>query len=192
MSVRSITALAVERDRADPGTTAKGGQRGEMAGIPGDPVPQTYMDTLTSSIPTEPLAAYTALVGIYAATLGTSGTYLPLRWWAYAGFLGITAASVWTGYYQKSRRKLDKGNTNASGGRERRVPVLELLAAIGAAAAWGLAMPDSPLDAAIGEPLRALAKATITIGGGAVVALLATPLAKATNKPKPARENQQK
>lgn len=182
MSVRSLTALAVERDRAEPGTTAKGGQRGDMAGVPGDSVPQTYIDTLTSSIPTEPLAAYTALVGIYATTIGASSAYLPLRWGAYAGFLGITAASVWMSYYQKSRRKLDDSNTNASDGRERRVPALELLAALGAAAAWGLAMPDSPLDAAMGDPMRALAKATITIGGGAIVALLATPLAKATNK----------
>src|SRR4051794_35919028 len=107
MSIRTLTALAVERDRAAPGTSAKGGQRGELASTPGAAVAQTYVDALTSSIPTEPLTAYTALVGIYTASLGTnSAAYLPLRWWAYGGFLALTALTVVVSYYQKSRKVL--------------------------------------------------------------------------------------
>ena len=183
MSVRSLTALAVERDRADPGSDAMGGQRGEIAGVPGAPVPQTYVDALTSSIPTEPLSAYTALVGAYTAILGSSSTpYLALRWWAYAGFLAITLLSVIVSYLRKSRREVGASGSNASNGRQRVVPYLELFAALVAAAAWGMAMPDSPLDVTIGDPARTLAKTTIIIGGAAVVALVATPMTKATNK----------
>lgn len=186
MSIRSLTALAVERDRADPGTAAMGGQRGEISGTPGKEVPQTYIDALTSSIPTEPLSAYTALVGVYAATIGSgSAAYLPLRWWAYAGFLVITAASLLISYYHKSRRTLDDNKANASNDRQRRLPIPELLAAVGAAAAWGLAMPEGPLDVVLGDPVRTLTKATIAIGGAAIVALLATPLTTATNRGSP-------
>ena len=83
---------------------------------------------------------------------------------------------------RKSRRKVGGGGSNASDGRQRGVPYLELFAALAAAAAWGLAMPDSPLDATIDDPVRTLAKTTIIIGGGAIVALVATPLTKATDK----------
>jgi hypothetical protein len=53
MSIRSMSNLAVERDKAAPGMPAKGG----AAGAEGAEVSQQFVDALTSAIPTEPLSA---------------------------------------------------------------------------------------------------------------------------------------
>ena len=63
-------------------------------------VPQQFADVLTSAIPTEPLTAYTALIGVAvgAADPLHPRAYLPFRWGAYGVFLGVTAAAVWVAY----------------------------------------------------------------------------------------------
>jgi hypothetical protein len=74
MSIRSLSNLAVERDKAPPGEAAMGGAGGAADGQ----VPQQFADVLTSAIPTEPLSAYTAAVGVVAGL--KTANYLPFRW----------------------------------------------------------------------------------------------------------------
>ncbi|MGZ6616958.1 MAG: hypothetical protein ACXVFQ_21345 [Solirubrobacteraceae bacterium] len=95
MSIRSLSNLAVERDKAEPGTAALGGSGGASGGE----VPQQFVDALTSAIPTEPLSAYTAAVGVVAGL--KAGNYLPFRWSAFAVFLIVTAASIVISYEAK-------------------------------------------------------------------------------------------
>jgi hypothetical protein len=175
MSIRALTNLAVERDVADPGTPAKGGPGG---------VDTSFVDALTSAIPTEPLAAYTAAIAVVAGL--KTGEYLPFRWGAFVLFLALTAASIYISYVTKdvsSSPQLAKQN-------KRSFPVIETVAAIVAAVAWGLAMPGSALNTLLKGNDGALAAAAITITGAAVLSLLAPWLTKGSKPPSPAKAAQ--
>jgi hypothetical protein len=177
MSVRSLAALAVERDRAAAGQAARGGA-GEAA-VAGsrsrrDAAPQTFTDVVISAIPTEPLAAYTALVGIVIGAVG-SGAYLPFRWGAYGAFLAIVVAAVWLAYARAVRGALGVAPGDA---RRKSFPGVEVGSALLAGGAWGLAMPGSPLDAALSGTARTLTTASVLIGTAAVLSLLAAPALK--------------
>ena len=168
MSVRSLTSLAVERDIADPGAPAKAGAGGAESG---------FVDALTSAIPTEPLAAYTAAVGVVAGL--KAGNYLPFRWGAFVVFLVLTGASILVSYLTKdvsSDPALAKKN-------KRSYPVIEMVAALVAAVAWGLAMPGSALNTALKGNDGAVAAAAITITGAAVLSLLTPWLTKGAANP---------
>jgi len=104
--------------------------------------------------------------------------YLPFRWGAYGVFLGVTAAAVWVAYLRKSR--------GPQGPRDpvnrRSVPLAELLSALVAAGAWGLAMPGSAFNIQIGGTTRVLATASIVIGAAALLTLLFAPQLKSGTK----------
>lgn len=177
MSVRSLTALALERDRVAAGEPAGGGAGAAAVSGGGsrsrrDAVPQSFTDVVISAIPTEPLAAYTALVGIVIGAVGRDDSYLPFRWGAYGAFLAIVVAAVWLAYARAARGPL--------GGDHRRnsFPGVEVGSALLAGGAWGLAMPGSPLDAALSGTARTLTTASVLIGTAAVLSLLAAPALK--------------
>jgi hypothetical protein len=189
VSVRSLAALAVERDRAAPGEPAAGGAGAAAArGTDGQPstrdaTPQSFTDVVVSAIPTEPLAAYTALVGVVigAVGLGDSRSYLPFRWGAYGVFLAIVAAAVWLAYAREARGPL------AAAGRRRRnsFPAVEVCSALLAGGAWGLVMPGSPLDSTLTGTARTLTTTSVLVGTAALLSLLAAPALKTgTSAPK--------
>lgn len=195
MSIRSLTALAVERDRAPLGTRALGGSRGTVGPplptpAPGGTsagsasVPQSFVDALTSAIPTEPLAAYTAVIGIVTAAVSDAHSFLPFRWLTFAGFLVLTAVATMVSYRSKSSAA-SPGEPNASAGNERPVPWLELGTALVAAAAWGLAMPGGPLSAQLTGPAELIATGTTVILGAALVTVAAGPLTSGTSINRP-------
>ena len=193
MSIRSLAALAVARDKASPGKMVGGGAgeaaivqpdgtaRGRRAGTPPEQggVPQQFVDVLISAIPTEPLAAYTALVSATEAALSApdARNYLPFRWWSYGSFLVVILAAVWVAYYRASR-----GPAGTSPDNRRPFPTAEALTALAAGAAWGLAMPGSPLNAQLTGNARTLAIATIIIGTAAVLILAQAPQLKIGSK----------
>jgi hypothetical protein len=196
MSVRSLAVLAVARDRAAAGQPAGAGGSTpavrdpaglDPEGVPAtEPpasggVPQSFSDVLITAIPTEPLAAYTALVGVTvgALSLDRPADYLPFRWAIFVVFLLITGVSVLTGYRRGAETAL------------RRVPVAEMLAAVVAGAAWGLVMPGSPLNAQISGTARTLTIAAITIGAAAVLTLLSAPQLKTGATTRTHRQEQQ-
>ena len=147
MSVRSLTTLAVERDRADPASPVAGGGGRTAANAPDGTVPQGFTDVLISAIPTEPLAACTALVGVAVGAVNATDprAYLSFRWWCFAGFVVLTILAVYASYL----RDLKAPSTGAPPPPKethRRFPLAEIIAASIAAAAWGLVMPGSPLN----------------------------------------------
>jgi hypothetical protein len=194
MSIRTLTALAVARDKARPGTPAGGGvgeaavtqpdgtARGRVAGAPPEKggTPQQFVDVLVTAIPTEPLAAYTALLALVVATLDgaplphDTRAYLPLRWWIYGAFLAVIVAAVWLGYYRATR-----GPSGLRPSNRRRIPLPELASALIAGASWGLVMPGGPLNAQLSDAAggvgRALATGCIVIGAGAVLSFVQAP-----------------
>jgi hypothetical protein len=195
MSIRSLVALAVARDKAAPGMPAPGGA-GQAAvaqvagaGVQGAPpavpaaaggVPQQFVDVLTSAIPSEPLAAYTALVGIVVGVVDVMHprNYLSFRWGAFAAFLVLTVLAIAVSYVRRAR---SDGVTEEN---KRTFPWAEAAAALIAGAAWGLVMPGSPLNVQLGGTVRTITAASITVGAAALLSLVFAPQLKAgTNTP---------
>jgi len=170
MSVRSLTNLAVERDIADPHTPAQGTTRKTESG---------FVDALTSAIPTEPLAAYTAAVGVVAGL--KAGNYLPFRWGAFVVFLVLTVASIFIAYVNKDPNA--SSNEAAAKRNKRSYPAIEMVAALVAAVAWGLAMPGSALNTMLKGNDGSITAAAIIITGAAVLSLLTPWLAKGAKSP---------
>ena len=174
MSIRSLTALAVARDKAAPAEPAMGG--GGAAAAPtfaGAPSEQQFVDVLVSAIPTEPLVAYTAIVGITVGSIDISQphSYLVFRWFAYAAFLAFTVLAITVAYNRKA---------NGPDGPvdRRRFPWAEGGAALIAAVAWGLVMPGSPLNVSLTGTVWTLTASSITIGAAAVLSLVFAPQLK--------------
>jgi hypothetical protein len=185
MSIRSLSALAVARDAAPAGKPAGGGG-GTAAVTPAggqqvaaaSEVPQSFTDVLVSAIPTEPLTAYTALVGITVGAVDQSKpqSYLAFRWWAYAVFLVVVLVAVWVAYRRKSKEATT--DPKAANPRPLSFPWAEACAALLAAGGWGLAMPGSPLNAQLTGTPRTLAIATVVIGVAALLTLAFAPQLK--------------
>lgn len=163
-------------------TPGSGGQPAAAAGIP-----QSFIDTLTSAIPTEPLAAYTAVIGIVTAvTDSATGNYLPFRCGAAAVFVVLTAAAVLISYRSKAAAASPPSTTPAprwlpkrmAGQQGRPVPWPELLSAVVAAAVWGAAMPGGPLSVAFTGPAEAITTGSTAVVGAVVVSFLAGQLTK--------------
>jgi hypothetical protein len=131
-----------------------------------------YRSVIVHAIPTEILAAYTALVGIVAGavTANSPEHYLSLRWTLLGLFTLVTPLTV-----ALAARLHRDGST--------RVPLLEMSAATTAALAWFLAMPGSPLAVSLHGSDAAVASACITVGAGSVLSSLAPLLRRGSNSP---------
>jgi hypothetical protein len=181
LSIRSLSYLAVQRDKAQPNQVAAGGGGAAAAPDAGAAqIPQQFADVLTSAIPTEPLTAYTAILGLIVGVIDATKPhqYLPLRWWLYAGFLVLIVVAVGVTYAHKAN-----GPDGPRAPAKTRVfPWVEGLAALIAGAAWGLAMPGSALNGQLTGNLRAITSAVIAIGGAAVLAVVFVPPLKGGTK----------
>ncbi len=119
MSAKSLAKLAADRDTTPPGQS----------------VVKDSTDVLVAAVPTEALAAYTAVIGVVlAANIGSA--YAPFRWCAYAAFIALAVLAPLSLFQQRS---------TASTMESRKLPIPECLTAGTAAAAWGLVMPGNPL-----------------------------------------------
>lgn len=179
MSIRSLTTLAVQRDQTAPNTNVGGG-RNKEAVKPGQSVagvPQDVIDTLTSSIPTESLALYTAFVGLFTANLG--GDFLPLRWAAYIAFLLVTVFFVCMIYFMKVKEAA-QASSQVTG--KRQLPIAEALSALVAAGAWGLVMPGSPLGVMLDGATETVTLGAVAIGASAVITMMSFVLRMGTGK----------
>ena len=161
MSITALTDLAVERDMAPPGASVA-----------------QFADALTKTIPTESLTAYTAFIAIIQSVAPEGSSYLPVRWWAFGGFMAITFTAVLLSYYRKVRVARISMGAHPKG----RWTPLELVPALFAAAAWGLALPGGPLSALLQGAAETLTISAIIVGGGALVALTASPLPQPTSE----------
>ena len=151
MSAISLGNLAADRDQKPSGEEVR-----------------SATETLVAIIPTEVLAAYTALVAISVTTV-EPGEYAPFRWTAYAGFVVAAAIAPISSF----RTKME----DSRGGRS--VPWAECLAAGAAAAAWGLVMPGTPLDLLLHGRALTLGSAAIILGGGTLLTIASTFLKRA-------------
>lgn len=133
MSVRAMTTAAVVRPtpspsvlREQPSTLALGGQTDDL------------LTQLTKYIPTEIVAAYTAVVGVLPvdAAQRSCGGDFTARWVAAGAFALLTPATVQTVYVIKRR---------TAGNLGPQIATFELSVALIAFIAWAALLPLTPL-----------------------------------------------
>jgi hypothetical protein len=164
LSAKSLARLAADRDTVPPGES----------------VVNDSSDVLVAAVPTEALAAYTAVVGVVlAANIGAG--YGAFRWSAYGSFIVLAVLAP----FMLFRRR-----TAASGKDTRKVPIPECLAAGVAAAAWGLVMPGSPLGMVLKGNALVLATTAILVGSATALGLATQQLGTANSKNPAAADDQ--
>lgn len=156
MSARSLAQLAVDRDVSHPGDSVVG----------------TSTDVLVAAVPSEALAAYTAVIGVVLASDIGSG-YGPFRWSAFGVFVAL--AMLAPVVFFRNRAADSERNT-------RHAPYFECVTAGVAAAAWGLVMPGSPLAMIFKGNALVFATTAILVSGATVVGLATQPLRTANGK----------
>lgn len=169
MSVAGATTLAVFRDTNRGGPKLK-----DLAKAPPDAGKQgvTQLAVIASLVPTGLIAAYTLAIAVCAglvdeptATNLTPNKYVFLRWVVYGFLVGLTAITVLVGYYSKlkdTKPRKPKVST-------RSILAAELSGALIAAITWGLAVPDSPLVAAMHGKWQWAAPLLVTAAGSALL-----------------------
>ncbi len=178
MSLSTLTKIATQRDSGAPRTAKKKPTPGAEV----DTEERGYLSSLVAAIPTEPLALYTFLVATIVATIGPRDDQrLSLRWAIYAATIVVIA--MWLGAsYRRNQDSKEK---------KRNFPWLETASAVIAFAAWGLAMPESPLSAELSSDNRTIWTAIITAAGVLLLGMLGKPLKEAV-KPGKAKEKKPK
>ncbi len=181
MSLSTLTKIAVQREHGVPKTTKKkpapsaveGTEKTEKRG---------YLSTLAAAIPTEPLALYTFLVATIVATIEPGDDErLFMRWAIYAAMIVVIV--LWLG--ASHFRNVDANE------KKRRFPVLETASATVAFAAWGLAMPESPLNAELSGDDRTIWTAIVTVAGVLVLGMLGKNLNEEAKPKKKGRRRKQ-
>jgi hypothetical protein len=165
MSLTALSTIAAQRDQAPPKRPKRNPQTADETDAT---EANNYASALVAAIPTEPLALYTFLTAGIVATIGPDDDQLlELRWTIYG--VGIGYIVLWLGvaYYRE----------RPSSARKRKFPWVETVTAVVAFAAWGLVMPESPLNAELTDTgTRTVWTLIITAVGAAILALLGNPL----------------
>jgi hypothetical protein len=167
MSVRGLNEVAVQRDLGEAQRVADQPQKADGAE---QTKSQGYLDLLVTAIPTEPLALYTFVIAAIVATIGDGGDRrLTMRWIIFAVTTGFIVLWMLAAYVRKSKEDTKD---------DRRLPVPEILSAVVAFGAWGLAMPESPLIAELSGSDRTVWTVIIIAAGAASLGLLTGTLKK--------------
>lgn len=161
MSLSTLTRIAAQRDTGKPHVAKKMQKKQDHETKIGTEE-RSYLSALVAAIPTEPLALYTFLVATIVATIEPGGDKrLFLRWAVYLAMIGVIVLWLWSSY---------RRNQDSQGSRS--FPVLETASAVVAFAAWGLAMPESPLNAALSSDNRTIWTAIVTVVGVLILGML--------------------
>ncbi|HVN10703.1 MAG TPA: hypothetical protein VMT69_01325 [Kineosporiaceae bacterium] len=144
MSITSLTGVALARNQ--PGTTTKADSGEVPKDAPGADEQASLLALLVKQVPTGMVAAYTAVTAALAELAKPTAAdprpdhLLAYRW----AILAILVVGSVTLSYVSYRGKADPD--------DRRYPVAEMIGVGVAASGWGLALPDSPLLAAMEGP----------------------------------------
>lgn len=165
MSVSTLGTIAVQRDNGPP---KRSKSKPKTAVESDETEDRGYFNLLVAAIPTEPLALYTFLTAGIVATIDPGeDERLLMRWVIYAAMIAFIIG--WLGSTYSRGRAANK---------KRKFPLAETAAAVVAFAAWGLVMPESPLNAELTGDDRVVWTLVITAAGAAVLGLITGSLRK--------------
>jgi hypothetical protein len=165
MSLSRLSAVAAQRDTGPP---KRAKRKPKSAQETEETEEQGYLDLLVTAIPTEPLALYTFLIGGIVATIDAGEDQrLTMRWAIYAAMIAFIILWLCASYIRRP-----------SSDKKRKLPFVETLSAVVAFGAWGLVMPESPLNAELHGDDRTVWTLVITVAGVALLGLLSGSLKK--------------
>lgn len=180
MSVRGLNEVAVQRDLGGAQRVAEQPKTTDEAH---ETKAQGYLDLLVTAIPTEPLALYTFVIAGIVATISSEGDQrLLMRWIIFGVTAGFIAVWMLVSYLRQA---------HSSEKPDRALPLPEILTAVIAFGAWGLAMPESPLIAELSGNDKTV-WTVIIIGAGAALVGLLTGTLKKPSKVAPPPEDEKK
>ena len=174
MSISSITTLAVARNLRKPTKSDVGVVTAESNTAKEDP---SSTDLLAKTVPVGLVSAYTAFIAVVTQVVAAPTPahpnptqYLLMRWLAFAILVLSSAVLTLISYRGKAEK-------NA------RPPTLEVGAVTVAAAAWGLAIPESPILVAIADKQAGLLALAFIAFCGVAVNLALSNLLKTQSTP---------
>lgn len=175
MSILGAVTLGVTRDSLPKGETVKKSDLGKGTAQKGEGEKASVRDIVSTLIPTGFVAPYTAAITGVAGIVKkptpdvpNPELYVGWRIGIYAALIILTITFLLAGYYRQRAKK-------------RRFPVLEAFGTLIAAAAWGIATPESFVYAVLDEPMRGLIPTLIGGAGAGLLFALGFPLKKAPN-----------
>lgn len=181
MSVRGLNEVAVQRDL---GGAQRVADQPKSTDETHETKAQGYLDLLVTAIPTEPLALYTFVIAGIVATIGSEGDQrLLMRWIIFGVTAGFIAIWMLATYLRQAR---------SSPKKDRVLPLPEILTAVIAFGAWGLAMPESPLMAELSGSDKTVWTVIIIGAGAALVGLLTGTLKKPSKVAPPPKDEDEK
>lgn len=174
MAISSITTLAVARNLRKPTRSDAGAVTAESDNAAKDP---SSTDLLAKTVPVGLVSAYTAFIAVVTQVVAAPTRdnpnptqYLWVRWLAF-GILVLSAAFLtWSSYRGKAEK-------------DARRPTVEVAAVTVAAAAWGLAIPESPILATIANKQAGLLVLAFIAFAGVAINLVLSNLMKEQSKP---------
>jgi hypothetical protein len=126
-------------------------------------------------IPTEVVAAYTSVLGVLSAVVGSNAEneYVPLRWalWGASAIAVVLAVAV--AYYTSAERG------------SRSFPVGTSVGGVVAFLAWGIVVPGSALYFVLDDPLLPVMVGVISAAGVFLVKSVIQPLLARPRSPQP-------
>jgi hypothetical protein len=133
MSMAAMIGTMAQREADGPPKRAKKDPKNKADAEASEA--QSYLGLLVNAIPTELLALYTFVLAAIVATIdGKDDPLETLRWFLFGVTVAIIGAWLVAAYFRRPKSE-----------RKRKFPIAEVSAAMVAFAAWGLAMPESPL-----------------------------------------------
>ena len=124
---------------APAGPSSSPGPLREGSGPTAPPHSDGVLTQLVRYIPTELVAAYTAVAGVLPTTSAEPlcGGDFTVRWVAFAVFAVLTPVAVWATYLVKRRSAVSTSTA---------FPLFEMIVALAAFGAWALILPLAPIN----------------------------------------------
>jgi hypothetical protein len=184
MSLLSLASIGLRRDLTDPGQPLPDVKKTLTPTAPSDVA--SFGQLLVAQIPTEVLVPYTTLLAVFASV---GASYQVGRWIVYALAVALCPVSVIIAYlaqadydFEESDPAKEPSTPRATGvawsTRLRHLPILPATSGLLAMGIYGLTLPGSALAGAMARTSFGVVSASLAVGGGVILSMLAPFLGK--------------
>jgi hypothetical protein len=131
----------------------------------------SFAQVLVAQIPGEALVAYTTLLALFSRS---GDSYVLGRWVLYGATVAVCGVIVLTTYLAQRDYEFHLPRGGRRNGRlaQAHLPILPMVSAMLAMAAYGLTVPGSPLQAAVSADGFAMCSASLAVAGAVAMTIL--------------------